>query len=595
MRVLAGPGSGKTAVITERIKNLIYSYGIPPDKILVITFTKEAAKEMQRRFYQLMQKEYAPVQFGTFHAVFFKILKETYHYSSENILTEMEKQKFLSSIIRKNRIQTDTHPDHLKHILEEIKLMRKPDFIPETYEPFSMEKKEFLILTREYLMWKKKENRLDFDDMDQLCSELFSKRKQVLKRWQEEYEYILIDEFQDISMTQYQVVQRMAEPENNLFIVGDDDQSIYSFRGADPEIMIGFQKDYPYAEQVLLGVNYRSSREIVKASALVIGENKNRLPKKISTFQEEGEKARIRAFPDKTQQYRVLAQELKDIQEQDKDSSAAVIVRTNGMFPEMIRMFSEYQVSYQSREKGKCIYEEEFFYDVTAYLKLAGGDENRENFLRIMNRPLRYLRREEIGENVSLKELLEQNRDRKTVLEAVGKLIKDITMISRMPLYLAVNYIRKGMGYDEFWLEKYGRGEKWEEYLDKADFLQESSRDCMTLEKWMEKAETEIKNWKTETTGKDADIGKDADTGKHAISLLTMHASKGLEFDHVFMPDCNEGISPHHKAKEEKEVEEERRMFYVGMTRAKKHLELLYVTGSNEKPVYPSRFLALLN
>ncbi len=273
MMVLAGPGSGKTLVITKRIQYLISHYQIPPQRILVITFTRAAANEMKERFWRLAG-ETLPVSFGTFHSVFFTILKYAYHYSADNILPEHKKYDLLREIIMDRDLETGDEPDFLRSLISEISLVKGQLLSMDYYHSQSCADSVFQLIYKQYNEKLRKNQWMDFDDILVYTYSLLKEREDLLAAWQNKFQYILIDEFQDISPIQYEIIKMLAAPRNNLFIVGDDDQSIYRFRGAKPEIMLGFPKDYKDTEKIQLDVNYRSSPEIVEESQKVIRENK---------------------------------------------------------------------------------------------------------------------------------------------------------------------------------------------------------------------------------------------------------------------------------------------------------------------------------
>ena len=279
MLVLAGPGSGKTAVITHRTKNLITKHHVKPSEILVITFTKAAANEMKERFNSLMKDERVNVSFGTFHAVFFTILKYAYRFTSANIADESVRYGFIREILSYYRLEYKDENEFIGNLLAEISLIKNSRIDIENFYSGVCGEEIFRDIYKKYET-RLKENRLiDFDDMLSYTYELFKERPDILALWQNKYKYILIDEFQDINRLQYEIIKMLAAPQNNLFIVGDDDQSIYRFRGARPEIMLGFEKDYPDAKKVILNTNYRCSAEIVDSAEHLISHNTKRFPK----------------------------------------------------------------------------------------------------------------------------------------------------------------------------------------------------------------------------------------------------------------------------------------------------------------------------
>ena len=587
MMVLAGPGSGKTFVITHRILHLVQFYGISPSAILVITFTKAAAGEMQNRFLTLMGNQYAPVNFGTFHAVFFHIIKEHFHFGRNAILTEREKREILTKVIYRNHIVLNCQREFLEQVLSEFSLIKNRQLSLKTYETNLIEPalfRQLYSLYQEEISWQKK---LDFDDMVFLCRKLFRDRPDVLARWQKEYRYILIDEFQDISPAQFEVIELLTGSNRNLFIVGDDDQSIYGFRGASPEIMLSFEQKFSGAARVLLSTNYRSSEAIVTLAGEVIRNNTMRFPKEIKAHRFCGINPEILSFESREEQYTYLVGLLQKEKENRTLSGCAVIFRTNQSFQTICHMLSQAKIEYTTKEPVKGIFDHEILHDFLHYLMFAQGDNSRKIFLQIMNKPLRYLQREALPEKVERDNLLKYYSDKRYMQEILMAFFADLDKIRDMPVFLAINYIRKAMGYDQYLFGKAeGNLEHYQEMLLIAGALQESAKGCKTLAQWEQKIRQEQEKYtEQQLTAKQNE--------KSGVSIMTMHGSKGLEYDTVFLPDCNEGIVPHCKAKEEKEIEEERRMFYVAMTRARDRLFLLYTAGGKVKTAFPSRFLPL--
>lgn len=279
--VLAGPGSGKTAVITQRTKNLITEYGVNPSNILVITFTKAAAAEMKQRFYKGMNRDDVRVTFGTFHAVFFMVLKHAYHLDSSNVVPEEQKYQIMRDIISRQQLDYRDETEMIGNLLSEISLVKNSRMDIKNFYSGQCGAEIFRKIYAEYNRYLRQNRRIDFDDMLTYTYELFAQRPDILSAWQKKYKFILIDEFQDINPIQYDIMRMMAKPENNLFIVGDDDQSIYRFRGSRPEIMLNFGKDFPGAKKILLDTNYRCDANVVHASLKLIAHNKARFDKAI--------------------------------------------------------------------------------------------------------------------------------------------------------------------------------------------------------------------------------------------------------------------------------------------------------------------------
>jgi len=264
--VLAGPGSGKTTVITLRTKKLIEYYKVDPSKILVITFTKMAANEMKERFFKLMDGKKPSVTFGTYHAVFFAILKHAYNYSAKNVIREVQQRECIKGMISKYDLEIEDENEFISSILGEISQVKGSRINPDMYYSINCAEEIFRSIYQEYDSELRRNRLIDFDDMLVYCYELLSKRPDVLSAWQSKYQYILVDEFQDINKVQYDVIKLLAEKSRNIFIVGDDDQSIYGFRGAKPEIMFDFTKDFEDAVKINVDINYRSTSNIINSA-----------------------------------------------------------------------------------------------------------------------------------------------------------------------------------------------------------------------------------------------------------------------------------------------------------------------------------------
>ncbi len=607
MMVLAGPGSGKTFVLTRRIAHLIGTHHINPSEILVITFTRAAAAEMQKRFLSLCEGTHPPVTFGTFHAVFYSILRETSVCRPGSILSEAEKKKILRDIIRKNHYNISMHGDMLEEILTEISRYKNRTDHSESPGNF-LSPELFFKINHDFREAQNILGKVDFDDMALKCEELFQKRPDILKQYQTRYRYLLIDEFQDIAPLQYRLVRRLSTPENNLFIVGDDDQSIYGFRGAKPGIMLHFPVDYPEAETVTLPINYRSTPQVVEAAGRLIVHNKNRFSKNSRAHNGEGREIMLEGYATSDRLESALIEHLWQEKNAGNLSECAVINRTSGMFPLFAEKCRQAGIPCRFREKVKGIFESEIVNDLLAYLEFAQTpvkDRTRSRFFQFMNRPLRYISREAVNERADFGHLMRFYQGRPAMQGTVLRLQADLERIRTMPVFLAINYIRKAVGYDSYLLEKTEAGDR-RHVLEEADLIQNSARGCRTLSQWRDIVEERRNTEMTENRSvnkKAAEIGQAEEKSESrpecGVTLITMHGSKGLEYDKVFIPNCNEGVTPHKKAKSEEEIEEERRMFYVAATRAKKELTLLYITGEtdtkeeggNRKPIQPSRFL----
>ena len=789
MLVLAGPGSGKTFVMIQRVLNLIHEKQIRPDNILVISFSKASTIELKQRFQKqskekvkesqvnefqissiidqklseqnqdnnrvrqrvsekfqdngrvteglsdetnqknnsetyLRDETKGEVNFATFHACFFHILKETYHYNSQDIITEKQKRDILKTILldpeygeckeeekylqyskiekeeykkfsikneiekvdqfRENRFtgkkagrkqnilyqkesvkeknelnqsitrQKDTdvnaeklfYQNEIKNITEKTEeYLQKISYYKNKgmKELKEKEKIQFQKIFRAYNDEMHRQHKLDFDDMGLLCLQLFQTQPDVLEKWQEKFQYVLIDEFQDINMIQFRIVQLLVYKYQNLFVVGDDDQAIYGFRGSNPQIMLDFEKYYPNAEKVLLETNYRCSEQIVKEALKVIEQNKIRFQKEIRAYggtSEEKEKILRRVPDDRRIKYQevhvkgirgkkyknefepgnrlqksginVTGADSEDViylgfencqkeysyieeqinkftaEQKHRYSDIACIFRTNQDMTGLAEYFARNKIPFVMKEKCNSIFKHFIALDMRAYLQFFFEGKKRGDFIRIMNKPLRYMSRNALSylnsEEITWKVLKKYYSTKKYMIANIEQLEQNEKWIQKLDLYGACFYIRKVIGYENYLKEHVKeQNMNWEEAREILDFVQESIRNMQNLEEWkeyIEQYEEALKN---------------SDEEKEGVHIITMHVCKGLEYPIVFLPDCNEGKVPHKKAVSREEIEEERRMFYVAMTRAKSHLEILYIEDEMKRHLQKSRFLKHTN
>lgn len=585
MMVLAGPGSGKTTVITHRVQYLTKEYGIDPGDILVITFTRAAAEEMRER-YEALTGGGSRVTFGTFHSIFFRILKLAYRYTADNIVREEQQMQFVRELAQAGGLEPEDENEFAASILSEISSVKGERIALEHYYSKNCPDAVFRQLYAGYEEKMRRAGLIDFDDMMVLCLELFTERKDILSAWQRRYRYILIDEFQDINRLQYEIVRMLAKPEDNLFIVGDDDQSIYRFRGAKPEIMLGFERDYPGAGRILLDVNYRSTEEIVAPALRLIGENQKRFSKAIHTTGRHGKNVITKLWQDPGEENLAIAREIQlYLQSGVRPGDIAVLYRTNAGPRFLMEKLMEYNLPFRTRDTVPNLYEHWISRNILTYIRIAMGSRAREDILQVINRPKRYISRDAMpNETVSFEKMKAFYVEKDWIAERIESLEGDLRAIARMSPLAAVNYIRQGMGYDEYLIEYATfRRMRPEELLETADELKESAAGFKTFDEWF----AHIEAYKEELLRQAAQRRTETD----AITLATMHSAKGLEFPIVYILDANEGITPHSRAMLDEDMEEERRLFYVAMTRAKTRLHVYAVRERYHKKAEVSRFV----
>ena len=584
--VLAGPGSGKTLTIVNRVKYLIEKQKVRPEEILVVTFTRFAAAEMKSRLCLVMGKRDLPVTVGTFHGIYYGILKWAYRMNQENILSETEKYQILRGVINKERMEIFDEEDFIQDIAAEIGKVKNNRIPLEEFVSEKCSADAFRNIYRNYEQHRKELKKIDFDDMLVLCYELFRLRPDVLAQWQKKFRYVLIDEFQDINRIQYDVIRMLAQPENNLFVVGDDDQSIYGFRGADSELMLGFGKDFPDAKQILLGMNYRSTANIVQNSLKLIENNVERYSKKLEANREGGSCLHIQEVKDPVEEAEYVLEEIQKCKENGiKEEEIAILFRVHTDARAVVEAMVERKIPFQMKEHLPNIYEHFIAKDIMAYFRLATGKRRRQDFLQVMNRPKRYLGRDSVsGSQVSFEDMRKFYCDKDWMIDRIDQFEWDVKMLMKMAPYAAIQYIRKRIGYDDF-LKEYA----FTHQINRSDLnevlaeIEEAAKAFSSVEEWFAHVEEYTETLKVKE--------KERNRPRPGVRLMTIHASKGLEFKQVFLIAANEGRIPYQKAKTDKEIEEERRLFYVAMTRAKDFLKICYVKIKNGKEVTPSRFV----
>ncbi|MDO5340739.1 MAG: ATP-dependent helicase [Eubacteriales bacterium] len=581
--VIAGPGSGKTTVLTHRVKYLIDRCGVKSADILVITFTKAAAEQMKLKFKGLSEGRSSAVTFGTFHAVFFTILKTAYNYSARCIITPQVQHEFVKDQMCRLELEYDDEKEAVAGVLSEISRVKGDAVNIDEYESMCVPPQSFRIIYRAYDSMLVRKHLIDFDDMIVQCRELLIQREDYRRAWQNRYKYILVDEFQDINKAQFDVVRILADGYRNLFVVGDDDQSIYGFRGSAPQIMLDFKKYYSEAVRIDMCINYRSTGNIVLASRAVAEENVHRYYKDIITYNTQGDSVSIYEFNTLNDEKTFLVSEIRRLIDAGiAADDIAVLSRTNvigNMY--MSRLKSEGIVCRDDSEV-QDVYEHWISKDILTYIRIALGNRERMDFLRIINKPLRYIKRSYITQPADIDALKRVYNGNDQMSEQVNRLVSDINMIKNMSPFAAVNYIRKGVGYDEY-IRNYiyeHKADK-EELYNVLDELAHRASQYMSLSQWLDGITEYLEQCDTERRNNSVE----------GVHMLTMHSSKGLEYKIVIVMDVCEGIIPYNKAVLDSQIEEERRLFYVAMTRAKEKLYLLYPKQRYNKDTTSSRFI----
>lgn len=587
MLVLAGPGSGKTTVLLCRISRLLERGLAKPQEILALTFSKAAAEEMKSRFENLNGA--SGVSFGTFHSIFFRILRSRYGWNVEQIFQEEERRNILRNSIEAEKWDIPDLEEYISQFFSQLSLMNSELEQPNRFTPVGMPVEEFRKLYRAYEGYKERHEKLDFDDMLTQCYQLLREDAAVREYWQRKYKFILVDEFQDVNQAQFACLQILAEKHQNLFVVGDDDQSIYAFRGARPDFLLHFPTLYPAAKKVTLNTNYRSTERIVNLAERVIGNNEVRFVKNMKGIGEAGDKVTFFLAEDAAKEAAHIAEKIGRLLDEGVPlTEIAVIYRTNLQGGAFARELYKRGIPYDLRDNSGNVYEHWVAKDLLAYLLLAENEESDSALRRILNKPKRYIGKDLLAEAEtmpytllrsffvcpSLKGWQEENLENLRI---------DLNQIRKRTSYDAVKYIRKVIGYDEY-LEEFAayRRTSAQVLQEIADEIMETAKDCADVRSFREQLERLSLQMKEQSRKKGQK--------RNGVALMTMHGAKGLEFRAVFLPSLVEGIVPHEKGMDT--VAEERRLFYVAMTRASEKLCLSAILQRYEKERKPSRFLA---
>ena len=571
--VLAGPGSGKTFVITNRLVHMVKELRIPGEHILVITFTKAAAMEMEQRFNSLLTE--AHPWFGTFHSCFYYILRNSYTSIPTRFISTEEKHRVLREIC------DEVLDKELDIDLEEVErvlglYMNNGLSMQNMAEYADLKPSHLKQLYRSYHTALMEYGYMDFDDLMLCCYQLLKDHPDIRKRWQEQFWYIMIDECQDMNVLQYEILKLLIGSERNVFMVGDDDQSVYRFRGARVELMQRFLEEFKPVVQIHLDRNFRSTAGIVESSLKVISENQNRFAKQMQAYNPEKGGLKLHSFELKKEMYEFAFETFQNVQTADL-SKYAIIYRTNQELRSMAYKLRQKGIPYQSKEDQKSLFDEEWYLDVEAYMRLGIGCKERQYVLRVANKPNRFIKREQMVNFSHLPEPLGQQ----------------VRHIGSMRPYLAIKYIWSGIGYGR-WLERQlGTDiDRWDDINEQLELITQELKAYANLEDWLRHVEEDrgVQMEMQRKRGKRDGMGAKEEEIQ-GVQLLTMHASKGLEFDTVFLLDVNKGKVPKGSKLTLEEMEEERRLFYVAMTRAKKHLHICYVKGERDHTLQPSVFI----
>ena len=579
--VVAGPGSGKTTVLTERLVYLLKN-GAEAKSCLLLSFTRASSKEMALRFAKRGIAGNSP-HFSTIHALCLSLLREVRGIEREGLVNLYEKMDWLSAYFLEKGIAREEVEELLLNYCNQISYFKS--ITEEERMHFLREEKneDFLPLFQYYEKMRKLRGKLDFEDL--LIEVLLELQKNTLiaDSWKSRFSYILVDEFQDLSLIQYAILKALSEKGASLFVVGDEDQSIYGFRGASPDILFRFAGDFPDCERIFLADNFRSKEEIVLLSKRLIGKNKKRFQKPLTGRRGRGGKAKYFLLETGVEEAVLLAEHVESLlREGCPPEEIAVLCRSKMQITPLLPGFMERGIPIVVVEELSNVFQHFIGKDILAYLRRAKNKESSQELVQILSKPYRGLRREKILHKDS--GLSDLKRAAKTLKEReeTEKLEKHLEALSKLNPKEAVLFIRKEIGYEKY-LEDFAKKKnkdftEWWESLEEITAMSEGYPDLDAFFRFV----TEFNRRALERRKPEEEKG---------IRFMTYHSAKGLEFDEVFLPDCIEGIIPDGRAKKPEEIEEERRSFYVALTRARKGIHIYVTKTRYSKKVYPSRFI----
>ena len=597
MLVLAGAGSGKTRVLTTKVAYLLDQKDISPKNILAITFTNKAAKEMKERIFSLIGREAFLIQISTFHSFGLKLLKENYEllgYDSNFTILDADDSLTVIKKIMKE-LDIDSNKYNYRGIRSSISDNKNEMVSVSEFEKFVYTDYDKVVyeVYKEYENSLKRSNAIDFDDLLLLPIKLFSEHKEVLEKYQEQYKYVFIDEYQDTNKPQYLMSKMISAKYKNITVVGDNDQAIFTWRGADYKNILNFEKDYPDARVVVLDENYRSTKTILKAANNVIKNNKIRKEKNLWTNNEEGPLITYyKAFDEKDESGYVVKETKKLIDSGVNPNDICVLYRANAQSRNVEESFLSNNISY--RIVGSyAFYNRKEIKDLIAYLKLVHNEKDDVSLLRVINYPKRGIGNKSIenlgiiakAENKSLYESITSGKELefKNIIESLKKDKENMSLTDFVDLVLTKSGIKESLK-NEHTLEADIRLENLEEFKSITKNVEEADG-IVSLEDFLDELSLV------------SDASENQKDEEDKVTLMTMHAVKGLEFDYVFVVGVEEGLFPHlNSMNSEEELEEERRLCYVAITRARKKL---YIINSRSRLLYgkvssnvPSRFIA---
>ncbi|MCD7035007.1 ATP-dependent helicase [Metabacillus sp. GX 13764] len=600
--VLAGAGSGKTRTLTARAAYLLREKNVPPSAIMLVTFTVKAAKEMKERMaalYGLTMKELNQIVIGTFHGIFYKMLMhhDRERWDGRNLLKwDWQREQLIKQAGRERGLDEKDFP--YDQALQQISFWKNSLLEPGQIKPQDKWEEDALFLYRRYEESKQENSRFDFDDMLVQCLALLRENPDVLEQYQHRFQHFLIDEFQDINKVQYEIMRKMAGEDASVFAVGDDDQSIYAFRGSDPAYLLQFEKDFPGSSAIHLSTNYRSSHAIVASANKVIDQNKTRYAKKMDPFFDNGKKP-LFFFPyDEEEEATLIVNDMKEkVANGEKPSDFAVLYRTHTMGRAIFERLSQSSLPFTVEKESVSFYDRRMVKSLLAYLRLSVNPDDVQALgdllfsLFLKQSVLTEVKGISIMEDCSvLDALLKANGVLAFQKKKLQEIVPLFKTLKDQPPVEAIEAVEKKMGFGDFLKKRGNEGNAMEKGSDDLKDLKVIAKKFTTAKELLEHAD--------HMSALAASVKKDGKMEGDGVRLMTIHRAKGLEFKHVYVLETVDGSIPHDYSLEAARngdfsvLEEERRLLYVAMTRAKEELLLSVPLYRRGRRAAPSRLLS---
>lgn len=602
--ILAGAGSGKTRVLTARTAFMLEEKQIAPGSIMLVTFTAKAASEMKKRITLYPGMSPARVNqlvAGTFHSIFYRILcfHEREKWSSDKLIKkDWQREQILKEAGRK--LQLDEKEFAYDLAIQQIGLWKNTMLTPDQVKPESPWEEKVALLYKDYESVKEKQNMFDFDDMLLGCYQLFKKNPDILENYQSRFQYFLIDEFQDINKVQYELVKMLSSKTGNVCAVGDDDQSIYSFRGSDPAYLFTFRDDFKNTKLIVLNQNYRSPHEIVETANTVISANITRHDKEMKAqFSGECPPVLFHPYDEEEEATMILTDIQERIEKGARPSDFAILFRTNASSRAVFERLANSSLPFRVDQDIESFYERFMVKGMLSFLRLSLNTDDSEAVKNILpslflkQSIFRDLQANSILNDCSMLEALAHVKTGFAFQEQkLKKLIPIVRSLSSLPPVTAIEIVEKDLGYQDFIKKRGNEGNQLEKGSDDIRDMKVAARHFKTVAEFIEHAD--------HMTAMNAEIKRSSKNITDAVTLNTIHRSKGLEYENVYIIGTVDGSIPHEYALDSyrngdpQPLEEERRLLYVAVTRAQRNLFISVPQRRRGRKANPSRFLSNL-